>query len=178
MPTQEQSFILMWGHAIFDIYTQTMSNTIDCSRNSFSDSIVHNFAFQLTSWPQESSVSRHWVVSSACPGRRLHYLLFTLYTGNQRKWWGLGRKMPWHSRGHTQQSVFRLESSCHCGCFTLQWHVVHRGRTPLYCCIEQSAPAGQSWWRIASAKEKQKPLWPLWALSQSHYTLRHSQLDS
>lgn len=33
-------FILMQGHAIFDIYPQTMSHTMDCNCNtdSFSDS--------------------------------------------------------------------------------------------------------------------------------------------
>lgn len=85
----------------------------------FSDSGVHPAVFQLTSGPQEGSVSRPCVVSSARPGRILHYLLFTLYTGGQRKWWGLGGKMPQHNRG---LPVFRLESSCNCGCFAQEWH--------------------------------------------------------
>lgn len=52
---------------------------------------------------------------------------------------------------------------------------VHRGRNQVQGCTAQSAPAGQGWWRIMSAKEKQKTLWPLWAWRQPLYTVKHLQ---
>lgn len=116
------SFILMQGHLVFDIYPQTMSNTIDRSRSTVSQ--PQYITVLPSSWPADHKKvqSPDLEVSSAWPGRILHYLLFTLYTGGQRKCRGPGRKMPQHSRGQTRQPVFRLESSCYCGCFTQEWH--------------------------------------------------------
>lgn len=119
------------------------------------------------------------MVSSAWPGRILHYLLFTLYTGGQRKWWGLGKIKCLNTAGGTNSSLFLDQSlSCYCGCFTQEWHRGPQGEKnhTTHCCTGQSAPAGRSWWRIMSAKGKQKQLWPLVASRPLLYTVKHSQL--
>lgn len=152
----DNASFLMRGHAVFDIYPQTKSNTIDCSSHSFSDSRVHRAAFQLTSWSQESSISRPCVVSSDRPGRILHYLLFTLYTGGQGKWWGTGERKCLDTAGGTHGSLFLDWSHpAIVGALPKSGIEVHRGRNQARRCTEQSAPVDQSWWRITSAKKKE-----------------------
>lgn len=169
------NFILKEGHAAFDIHPQTMSNTMVVA---ITVSQTQEFTELPSSWPANhrrvQSLDLVWFPLPGRPGRILHYLLFTLYTGGQRKWWGLGRQMPQHSTGHARQPVFRLQSSCYCGCLTQEWYRGPQRKKPSTLLHRAISACRSELMKDHICKGERKPLWPLCAWRQPLYTVKHS----
>lgn len=174
------SFILMQGHLVFDIYPQTMSNTIDRSRSTVSQ--PQYITVLPSSWPADhKKVQSPDLVWFPLPGQGGYFTTSCLRFTLEAK----------ESAGDREEKCLNTAGGKH-GSLFLDWShpaivgalpksgtEVRRGRNQLHFCTEQSAPADWCWWRIMSAKEENAPLTSV-SLEAPYtvYTVKNSRQDT